>query len=761
MTELGFLDIPANHSTKLNDIWGYTDEVGNEYALVGTEDGVSVVNVSDPSNPIEYSWVDGMYSIWRDIKVYGDYAYVTTEAQEGLLILDLTGLPGSPVTPYTLYTGPVGNEWYSAHNLYEDDGYLYIFGANRGNGGVIILDVFTDPLNPIEVGEFDNWYAHDGYVRDDTGYFANINDGFFSVVDLTDKSNPVFLGSSQTPNIFTHNIWTSDDGDIAFTTDEVAGGYIGSYDVSDPTNIKYLDKIQSSAGDGIVPHNAHVLGDYIVTSYYTDGLVIHDATHPYNLVEVANFDTSPLNAQTTEGCWGAYPFFASGNILATDREEGLFILNADYHQGAYLEGVVTEFGTGTPLNDVEISFDSHSITDHSSILGDYATGIDSTGTYDITYFKLLYYPQTVSVDLTEGIVASQDIELVKIPQFFVTVTVLDAQTMNPIENAEVILDHSYIAHTGATDVNGEVVLGLYYEDNYDLAAGQWGYFSDCFNDTLINSAVSAITLYLNEGIYDDFTFDNGWSVFGSVDAGEWVRDVPVGVEVNGVVENPHADSDWDCGNQAFLTGNGSIQGNVDAVTNGETILMSPVFDLTSYTDPHLNYSTFYYNHYGPFYPNDTLFVSLFNGTETIDIQKIHQDNTNESQWVNHSITIGNSIALTSTMQLILRISDYPETVNVCDAAFDNFYVTDYSIADTEVAEDQQIAIFPNPFKDVLNIRGLEEPVQVVVFEVSGRKVLDVQADSFIDVSDLDIGMYVIVLSNLKGEVIKTSKHIKE
>ena len=64
----------------LNDIWGWVDSLGNEYAIVGTNDGTSIFDLSDPSSPQEVLFVPGMNSIWRDIKTYGHYAYVTTEA---------------------------------------------------------------------------------------------------------------------------------------------------------------------------------------------------------------------------------------------------------------------------------------------------------------------------------------------------------------------------------------------------------------------------------------------------------------------------------------------------------------------------------------------------------------------------------------------------------------------------------------------------------------------------------------------------------
>src|SRR5690606_28534245 len=110
-----------------------------------------------------------------------------------------------------------------------------------------------------------------------------------------------------TPSTFSHNIWVTADGQFAYTTDEVSGAYLAAYDVSDPTDIIEVDRIQSSPGAGVIPHNTHVIGNHIVTSYYSDGVVVHDVTHPYNMIEVGNYDTYPGQTTSYDGCWGAYP----------------------------------------------------------------------------------------------------------------------------------------------------------------------------------------------------------------------------------------------------------------------------------------------------------------------------------------------------------------------------------------------------------------------------------------------------------------------
>ena len=44
----------------------------------------------------------------------------------------------------------------------DENGVAYIFGADVGNGGAIFLDVATDPMNPSYLGEWDDYYIHDG-----------------------------------------------------------------------------------------------------------------------------------------------------------------------------------------------------------------------------------------------------------------------------------------------------------------------------------------------------------------------------------------------------------------------------------------------------------------------------------------------------------------------------------------------------------------------------------------------------------------------
>lgn len=408
MEELGFLP----YSESLSDIWGHADSQGNEYALVGVYTGLSIVDVTTPSTPTEVFFGSGVPSIWRDIKTWGDYAYVSTEGGGGIYIVDMSPLPGE-ITNTTNFTGSTF-PFTTVHNLYIDEtGKLYIFGSDNGVGGAIICDLTSDPMNPVELGRFDDYYFHDGMARGDTLWGGAIYQGVFAAVDVSDPANPVAMATKTTPGLFTHNTWVSDDGKYLFTTDEVESGYIGAYDVSDFSNIVETDRIQSSPGNNVIPHNVHVLNDYLVTSYYSDGVTVHDAARPGNLIEVGNYDTSPnFPGPGYHGSWGAFPFLPSGNILAADIEEGLYIIGVEYKRGCYLEGNVTDSITGFPINNVQIKIQSTEIMDVTDLSGNFAFGTPTAEVYDIEFSHNSYNTKTIEgVSLENGVLTYLEVEL--------------------------------------------------------------------------------------------------------------------------------------------------------------------------------------------------------------------------------------------------------------------------------------------------------------------------------------------------------------
>jgi choice-of-anchor B domain-containing protein len=355
------------YQSGVNDVWGYVDNNGLEYAIVGVVNGTSFVDVSVPENPIEKAFIPGPTSVWRDMKTWGNHAYIVHDSysqgtSQGLLMVDLSQIHDGQITYDTL----VDIAFERFHNIYIDEnGVAYLFGGDADNGGALMYDLTENPMEPIYLGSFNETYFHDGMVRGDTLWGSAIYDGHLFAVDVQDKSNPVIIGGCTTPNAFTHNAWVSDDGNTVFTTDEVPGAYIAAVDVSDIMNMQVIDQIQTySPESNVIPHNTHVLGNYLVTSYYCDGVTVVDASDPYNLAEVAYYDTSDSTGGTFSGAWGAYPWLPSGNILVTDRQEGLHILkikNLEFSTSEMQELLEVSVGPNPSSDRFEIDFKANQV----------------------------------------------------------------------------------------------------------------------------------------------------------------------------------------------------------------------------------------------------------------------------------------------------------------------------------------------------------------------------------------------------------------
>lgn len=755
---VGHINYQSLHDAILNDCWGYVDEVGNEYALVGTTKGTSVVNLTDPANPVEIAWFPGTESIWRDLQVWDDYAYITTEAEDGLLIIDLSPLPASTTLPSAIYMGEAGSPWQSAHDLFIDaSGYAYICGANRGNGGLIILDVHTNPMAPVEVGEFDNWYCHDAFAQGNLLYGAHIADGFLSIIDITDRSNPVLINTKQTPNSFTHNIWVTSDDQYAVTTDEVPGAYLALYDVSDPMSIQETDRIQSSPGLEIIPHNAFIKNDsLIISSYYTDGITIHDMSRPHNLVQVGGYDTHPAQTSTFDGSWGVYPFLPSGLLLASDRSEGLFVLEPTYIKPGYYEGLVRNASTLDPLEGVKVSIGSNPQIDFSDVAGEWAVGTATSGTQVVTFYKVAYYPQTINIDFSAGQLILDTIDLVPIPPFSLTVIVEEQGTSNPLIGADVRISRPEMDVEDQTNGFGERQFQLYYSGMTTVTVGKWGYRTSC-SDLTIDGTTGTLTVQLEKGYYDDFSFDFGWvATDDDAESGLWERGIPEG---SNSLNTPYEDVIYDCGAYAYVTGNGrNISEDFDDVDKGRVTLYSPQFNLSGEADTYIHYSRWFYCFSGPEAPDDTLEIYLAAGFERVLIDKALPDMTNYATWFSRGIRVSDYMTPQDNMQLVVTVADENPRVNITEAGLDRFFISNQNevgIEEDQNENQQEVVVYPNPVRNQLYLVGVENGEAILVSDPTGKTVMQTTVQSgSVDCSQLVSGVYFLQTVN---EVVRFVK----
>ncbi|HNP67988.1 MAG TPA: choice-of-anchor B family protein [Aequorivita sp.] len=336
-------------SDRGNDSWGWTDPLdGKEYALMGLGNGTAFVDITDPVNPIYLGKLPTHTdsSTWRDIKVYNDHAFIVSEAGgHGMQVFDLTRLRNVTNAPETFTEDAHYDGFGHCHNIVinEETGYAFAVGTSTFGGGPHFVNI-QDPVNPVAAGGFsgDN-YCHDAQVviyngpdSDYTGreIFFGSNEDRISIVDVTNKNNPIAISNGFYGSVdYTHQGWLTEDQRYFMIGDELDESNFGFntrtiiFDLSDLDNP--VVHFEYEADVAAIDHNGYVKGNEFYLSSYRAGLRVFDISdiENQNMVETKFFDTYPTsNSARFDGAWSVYPYFASGSIVISDIDRGLFVV---------------------------------------------------------------------------------------------------------------------------------------------------------------------------------------------------------------------------------------------------------------------------------------------------------------------------------------------------------------------------------------------------------------------------------------------------
>ena len=346
--------------SEANDVWGFVDlNTEREYALLGVRNGLAVIDVTDASDPFEVGTVTGPSSMWRDVKVTQSYdprvdrwqshAYVSADVVGQLVIVDLTELPNR-VRPGAVSGGPAHNVFIS--NVDFATGIpvggrrpsLQVLGGQSHGGAVSSFDL-SAPLTPTRIGGTGAGYSHDassivitdGRAGACTGTACEVlfdfNEDAIELWDLTNRAAPRLLSSTTYDQAgYVHSGWPTEDGRFLLVHDEFDERTHGL-----PTTIRVFDLADLEAPSHVgtwtgstaaTDHNGYVRGNRYYVSTYSRGLTVLDITDPTAPVEVAHFDTYPAHDTASfVGAWGVFPFLPSGNLLVSDTDGGLYVLD--------------------------------------------------------------------------------------------------------------------------------------------------------------------------------------------------------------------------------------------------------------------------------------------------------------------------------------------------------------------------------------------------------------------------------------------------
>ncbi len=537
-------DLGTTNQMEFNDIWGWTDPLDQrEYVLIGQLNGTSFVDITDPVSPVLLGFLPThtVNSIWRDIKVNGNFAYIVAEsAGHGMQVFDLTRLRNVANPPETFAADAHYGNFGNAHNIVINEGVprAYAVGSNTFSGGLHIVNI-SNPLNPVIMGDFANdGYTHDAQVVTYNGPDAPYqgrqiafccNENTLTIVDVDDPLDCNQIGRSGYPNVaYSHQGWLTEDHRYFLLGDELDEINSGIntrtiiWDVQDLENPVVIGEYFSSVA--AIDHNMYSRGNLLFQSNYRAGLRILDLADVANgnLSEVGFFDVFPSsNTAQFNGSWSNYPYFPSGTIAVSHIEEGLFLLRPQLFRAEVTTEVLCDGGNASIALNVlpgfagPVSFSlASSLPAGVSVAFD-ANGVEA-GTYGMTLINL---PGEGSFSVVVEASGSFDtyqvvLELDVIDCGAIVFGCTDPQAVNFDPNAN-LDDGSCVVE--CVDVTLTIVTDCWGDEvSWQLVDGDGIIVAEVAENTYANQSVNTWEGCLTAGCYTFAIFDGfGDGMFGS------------------------------------------------------------------------------------------------------------------------------------------------------------------------------------------------------------------------------------------------------
>lgn len=639
VTLYDWLDLTELSASWGNDCWGYVSPAGREYALMGLNDRLTVVEITNPTSPVIVGSITHASSTWSDVKTYGSHCYVVNETGGGLDVIDLTNIDAA-ANRISLVQRVTAGGLATSHNvaINTDSGYLYLAGSNL-NGGAPVVYSLADPANPVEAGRWQEQskaYHHDAQIVTYTaGPYAGreILFGFseergVDILDVTDKSNITLLSRQPYPGVsYCHQGWTTPDHRYLYVddeTDELFGQTPTTrtliFDIADLSNPQLVGSF--TTGLPSIDHNLYVHGCTVFEANYSSGLRIVNISDPANPVEVGYFDTYPdNNVVDFVGAWSTYPYFPSGTVIVSDIDRGLFILNAGaaLAASAAIPGVVElTLATAPPTEIDPRGTDTLTL----GVTGRCATAI-AAGSVQ------LYY------DLGAGYVSVPAVEVA--PQTY------------EISFPPTVCGQNVDYYFSAQAQGGSV---------FTLPADAP---AQVFHATSAGPGVDVWT--------DDFETNLPWSNGPDTTlSGTWVWGDPAGTGAQ--PEDDHSPLGSNCRYTASNPPGDIGTGDVDG---GTVTTTSPMFDLSA-GDAMVSYFRWYYERDVGDDPGDGFLaqISNNNGASWITIESL---STGAGGWERVEFRVSDLLAPTAQMRLRFSASDATLDGDIVEAALDD--IRDY------------------------------------------------------------------------------------
>ncbi len=314
--------------------------------LAESQWGLFIYNVSDPIVGVQYSNINTPGNA-TDVLVDGPIAYVA-DGPGGIQVVDVTdpndlSIIGSADTPgnarrlalhgNTLFvadedggvqifdvTSPAHPTFITAINIpmaYDIDLYegVLVVGTNNAVLTYRVGHLIPNLVHIVSLGG--GYDFNDIRIQGDVAFVAGGVDGLLSI-DISDPASPVLLDSHvYAPNRFYRRL--DIQGHLAVVGDYPFGG-VRIYDISDPTDLKYLSTWGIS-----YPYDVALAGEVLFAADGTYGVYLANISDPYT--NPSNMEWYDLGVSNVTSIWvQGHHLYAVSNTTGSDPNIAVFDL---------------------------------------------------------------------------------------------------------------------------------------------------------------------------------------------------------------------------------------------------------------------------------------------------------------------------------------------------------------------------------------------------------------------------------------------------
>jgi len=654
--------------------------------------------------------------------------------------------------------------------------------------GMHILSI-ANPEAPVELARWPadplatpaDTYVHDCVMAGNRLYAAAIYIGTERVVDLTNPANPTQIASWTYPGAYyTHNSWPGASGRWLYVTDEQNGQRLRIFDIADLAHPVLVNGITSNPQS--IVHNAHVRGNELYLSNYTEGVRVLDLTDPAHPAEFAWADSYPGVSGGYGGVWEVCPFFPSGTVIASDMQTGLYVYRPVRNYGLLRVRVVDWQGQPVAGRAVYLTSQGDSLETPADGVVQFAP---SPGTHTVLARAFGCYDATASRTVSLG--SRDTVTLVSVPRATGSLagTVRDAVSGLPLGDAQVTLLYSPLhAHS---DAQGHYRIAEVPTDEYRIEARRAGY-QPFVLDRGVGLGYPGQDFALKPArAWDALEAPSGWSVGAPGDdanSGVWTRVIPLGTGPPPPAEGPapvpahaagpagaavptppagavlrsasagargtmrplheepasaswgnaapYADHSPGADSACFVTGQGTNPADPEEadVDVGRTTLTSPPLDLTGMVRPTIGYWRWFYS-WSPVTgqpdPADWLQV-LISGDGGQTWVPVEVTTGWHNDWEERAIAVADYVAPSAQVRLRFVAADLGDAT-IVEAGVDDITTYDAYPGPADVAGVGASLHFrppwPNPASGSVGLvieTPVAGPLEVAIVDVAGRRV---------------------------------------